>query len=49
MISLGKDFGFSAGAGNANNAMAYFLLGAAGTPIINRRFTGQAAITGHTQ
>jgi hypothetical protein len=26
-IALGKDFGFSAGAGNANNAMAYLILG----------------------
>jgi hypothetical protein len=48
-IALGKDFGFSAGAGNANNAMAYLLLGDSGTPLINRRFTGQARITGHTQ
>jgi hypothetical protein len=49
LIGLGKDFGFSAGAGDANNAMAYLILGNSGTPLINRRFTGQARITGHTQ
>jgi hypothetical protein len=48
-ISLGKDFGFSAGAGNANNAMAYLLLGSPGTPVINRRFTGQARVTGQSK
>ncbi len=48
-ISLGKDFGFSAGAGNANNAMAYMILGAAGTPALNRRFTGLVRVIGKTK
>jgi hypothetical protein len=47
--ALGKAFGFSAGAGNANNAMAYMLLGAAGPPLLNRRFTGQVRLSGHTK
>jgi hypothetical protein len=44
--ALGKDYGFSAGAGNANNAMAYLILGSTGDPRLNRRFTGQARISG---
>jgi hypothetical protein len=48
-IALGKDFAFSAGAGNANNAMAYLILGTPVTPVLNRRFTGQTVVTGHTQ
>jgi len=47
--ALGKDYGFSAGAGNANNAMAYFILGSPGDPFVNRRFSGQVRITGPSE
>ena len=48
-VALGKDFGFSAGAGNANNAMAYLILGSPETPVLNRRFSGQTRTIGHVK
>ena len=48
LSSLGKDFGFSAGVGDANNALAYFILGTP-APGLLKQATGTGKAIGTVQ